>query len=97
MTLVLGAGLGAGVGLAFLLSQLWPTFDSRRSLMESTGIPVLGSVGMMLSPPALHRERWLTVAYASFGGMLLVILRWFDRHRERGWFSVTAWGGCWRA
>ncbi|MCB1820120.1 MAG: chain length-determining protein [Candidatus Competibacteraceae bacterium] len=73
MTLVLVVGLGAGVGLALLLSQLWPTFDSRRSLMESTGIPVLGSVSMMLSPPALHRERRLTVAYVSFGGMLLVV------------------------
>ena len=73
MTLVLVAGLGAGVGLAFLLLQLWPTFDSRRSLMESTGIPVLGSVGMILSPPALRRERRLTVAYVSFGGMLLVV------------------------
>ena len=72
MTLVLGAGLGTGVGLALLLSQLWPTFDSRRSLMENTGIPVLGSVGMMLSPPALRCERRLTVAYISFGGMLLV-------------------------
>ncbi|MGB5064985.1 MAG: XrtA system polysaccharide chain length determinant [Candidatus Competibacter sp.] len=72
MTLVLGAGLGAGVGLAFLLSQLWPTFDSRRSLMEGTGVPVFGSVGIMLSPPALRRERWLAVAYASLGGMLLV-------------------------
>ncbi len=73
MTLVLGAGLGAGVGLAFLLSQLWPTFDSHRSLMEGTGIPVFGSVGMTLSPPALRRERRLVVAYASLGGMLLVV------------------------
>ena len=73
MTLVLVAGLGAGVGLAFLRSQFWPTFDSRRSLMEGTGIPVLGSVGMVLSPPALHHERRLTVAYASLGGLLLVV------------------------
>ena len=71
--LVLGAGLGAGVGLAFLLSQLWPTFDSRRSLMEGTNLPVLGSVGMVLSPPALRQERRLTVVYASLGGMLLVV------------------------
>jgi len=71
--LVLGAGLGAGVGLAFLLSQLWPTFDSRRSLMEGTNLPVLGSVSMVLSPPTLRQERWMTVAYVSFGGMLLVV------------------------
>ena len=72
-TLVLGVGLGAGVGLAFLLSQLWPTFDSRRSLMEGTNLPVLGSVSMVLSPPALRQERRLTVVYASLGCMLLVV------------------------
>ena len=71
--LVLGAGLGAGVGLAFLLSQLWPTFDSRRSLMEGTNLPVLGSVSMVLLPPALRQEWRLTVVYASLGGMLLVV------------------------
>ncbi len=73
MTLVLVAGFGAGVGLAFLLSQLWPTFDSRRSLIDGTNLPVLGSVSMVLSPSALRQERRLTVVYASLGGMLLVV------------------------
>ncbi|MEZ5601819.1 MAG: hypothetical protein R3F36_13155 [Candidatus Competibacteraceae bacterium] len=41
--------------------------------MENTGIPVLCSVGMVLSPPALRQERRLTVVYASLGGMLLVV------------------------
>lgn len=73
MTMVLGAGLGAGVGLAFLIAQLWPTFDSRRSLMQIADIPVLGSVSAILSPDALRRERRSTVAYASLGGMLLLV------------------------
>ena len=73
MTMVLGAGLGAGVGLAFLIAQLWPTFDSRRSLMRIADVPVFGSVGLVLSPAALRRARSQTVIYISLVGMLLLI------------------------
>lgn len=72
ITMVLGAGLGAGVGLAFLIAQLWPTFDSRRSLLRIADIPVFGSVGLMLSPAAQRRARLQTTVYASLVGMLLL-------------------------
>ena len=72
MTMVLGAGLGAGVGLAFLIAQLWPTFDSRRSLMRIADIPVFGSVGLVLSPAVQRRARSQTVIYISLVGMLLL-------------------------
>ena len=72
MSLVLAAGLGAGLGLALLLSQLWPTFDSRRSLMQITNIPVLGSVGVVLSPMALRREHRMVAVYGLSVGALLL-------------------------
>ncbi|MBK8535086.1 MAG: chain length-determining protein [Candidatus Competibacteraceae bacterium] len=72
MSMVLGAGLAVGVALAFLISQLWPTFDTRRSLMQLTNVPVFGSVSAVLSMAEVRRERLLVVAYASLGGMLLV-------------------------
>jgi len=44
--LVLVSGLGAGLGVAYLLHQLRPVFTSPRQLTEATQLPVLGSVSM---------------------------------------------------
>lgn len=71
-SLVLVAGLGAGLAVAFLIAQLWPTFDSRRSLMRTTQIPVLGSVSAILSPAARRRERWHLIGYFALGSCLLL-------------------------
>jgi polysaccharide chain length determinant protein (PEP-CTERM system associated) len=38
--------LAAGLGSAFAMSQLRPTFVSQAALREVTGVPVLGSIGM---------------------------------------------------
>lgn len=72
MTIVLAAGLGAGLGLAFLISQLWPTFDSRRSLKQIADIPIFGSVSAVLSPVTLRRERRMVAIYACLGGILVL-------------------------
>ncbi len=61
--------LGAGVALAFGLNQLRPVFFSRHAIKRMTGLPVLGSVSMIMLPaeirgPAAHDtalgvgERW---------------------------------------
>ena len=43
---VLLAALGAGLALAFLMSQLRPTMNDERRLREISGLPVLGTVVM---------------------------------------------------
>lgn len=73
MSGVLFFGAGTGLGLAFLLSQVWPTFDTRRKLMETTNIPVFGSVGMILSPSGVRRERIELLTYCSLGVCLLTV------------------------
>jgi len=46
MSMVLLAALGGGLGIAFLISQLRPTFDDERRLREVSGLQVLGTVVM---------------------------------------------------
>lgn len=46
MGIVLLAGLGAGLGVAFLMSQLKTTFDDRAMLRNATELPVLGAISM---------------------------------------------------
>ncbi|HOW75484.1 MAG TPA: GNVR domain-containing protein [Candidatus Competibacteraceae bacterium] len=70
---VLLGALGVGGALAFLLAQLWPTFDSRQSLMRATQIPVFGSVNIVLSPTAARRNRWGLLGYFALGGCLLIL------------------------
>lgn len=73
MSSVLAAGLGGGVAVAFLIAQLWPTFDSRRSLMQATNVPVFGSVGIILSSAAIRRERLKMLMFVTLF-ILLVLL-----------------------
>ena len=55
--------LGGGIVVAFLMSQLRPTFDSRRMLTDFTGLPVLGMVSMVVSPETIRRQRYGLAGY----------------------------------
>lgn len=46
MSLVLLAALAAGLGFAFLMSQIRTTFNDERRLKEVSGLPVLGTIAM---------------------------------------------------
>ena len=73
--LLLGAtiafALALGGGLAFVLNHLAPTYFSRRSI-RLAGLPVLGSVSMLIDRAAQRRRRFATFAW--IGTYLLLFL-----------------------
>ena len=65
-TLVVAIGVGAGI--AFLMHQLKPVFNSVRGLTEATGLQVLGVVSMIWVDEARANEKR---AYLRYGVALL--------------------------
>lgn len=70
---VLILGIGAGGALAFGLNELKPVFYSKRTLARVTGIPVLGSVSMIISPGDVWALRSKNMAWASASLALIVV------------------------
>src|SRR6516164_8192380 len=70
---VLGAGLAAGLAVAYLLHQLRPVFSSPRQLTEVTQLPVLGGVSMTWVERHRAAARRAVWAY-SVGAALLLLL-----------------------
>ncbi|MBM4180810.1 MAG: chain length-determining protein [Betaproteobacteria bacterium] len=50
-------GIGAGLALAFLLTQLRPTVDSRRQLRDLSNVPLLGMVTMIETDASRRKAR----------------------------------------
>lgn len=74
--LIIGVLLGAltaGWGLACLLHQLRPVFNSTRQLHEITGLPVLGVVSMTWLEKHRAREHHYAILYAGAGSLLLLL------------------------
>src|SRR6185312_10841819 len=61
--LALIGALGAGIFAALVASRLWPTFTDSRALREATGLPVLGTVSMLVSPQQKRSERRRLVGF----------------------------------
>lgn len=80
LSMVLLGGLGAGIGLTFLLNEFRPVFLNSRALREATGIPVLGSVSLKLMPRRQFQLRVQLAAFtlvtlslfAAYGGALML-------------------------
>lgn len=73
LSVVLLAGIAAGVGIALALAFLRPVFDSRRGLREATGLPVLGTVTMVWTTGQSWRRRMGAVAFAFAASGLVVV------------------------
>jgi hypothetical protein len=71
ISLVLLAALGGGVGAAFLISQIRPTFNDERRLKEVSGLQVLGTVVMTWThAQKARRTRELAALLISFASLL---------------------------
>ena len=71
--IVLAAGLGAGLAVAYVMHQLRPVFTSPRQLTEVTQLPVLGGVSMTWRERHQAVGRRAVWAY-SMGAALLVVV-----------------------
>jgi len=81
MWIVLALGLGAGIALTFLMSQVRPVFNDRGTLQDFASLPILGTVSMKWTEKDVRRQRRgvmaLSVSVASlFGsfGILMAVL-----------------------
>ncbi|MEL7448577.1 MAG: XrtA system polysaccharide chain length determinant [Pseudomonadota bacterium] len=75
ITVVLLGGLGAGVGFAFLWNQIKPVFNNRQQLRDITGLPVLGSVSVIMTPRQRTLRRVQTSVFAV--GFMMLVLSYF--------------------
>ncbi len=75
---VLFAGIAAGAGAAYALSQLRSSFATPQKLEKSMGLPVIGSISLTISETAkeLRRRRLKQFAGATAGlfGVLVILL-----------------------
>lgn len=69
---VLVFAMGAGGAVAFGLNQLKPVFYTRHSIRKSVGLPVLGSVSMILSPDQIAANKRRTVAWVAANVALVI-------------------------
>jgi polysaccharide chain length determinant protein (PEP-CTERM system associated) len=78
LTAVLVLALGAGVAVAFVLGQLQTTFPTQNRLAAVTGLPVLGTLSEVVTPPERTRRRqrlvWLGGAGAALAGCYAVLI-----------------------
>ena len=57
--------LAAGLAVAFLLSQIRPTFQDARGLREVTGLPLLGTVSMVPNEKRTGKQRRMLFAFVG--------------------------------
>jgi polysaccharide chain length determinant protein (PEP-CTERM system associated) len=65
LLLLIPVSLGVGAGVAFFLHQLKPVFQSRTSLAEWTGRPVLGAVSLAMTRSQRRMELGKAAGFAA--------------------------------
>ena len=82
------AGLGAGLGIAFVLSQLRSVFFDARALRNTIGLPILGVVTLVRSEAARQRDkrelRLFGLAFSSLVGVFVLVVLVMTFLAQRG-------------
>ena len=73
MTGVLLAALAAGLGWSFLQNQMQPTYINMQQVRLGTGLPVLGSVSLYLSPEHKKKRQKQLASFLSATALLLCV------------------------
>jgi hypothetical protein len=73
MAAALVLGIGAGIAIALFPHLLRPSFDNTTSLARLTGLPVLGSIGLVRRPAAVIETRREIQRLAIACGALAVV------------------------
>jgi len=82
---VLIVGIGAGIGAAFLMGQVHPTFPTATRLTKVAGLPVIGTVTETLNPAQLaerqHKLKLFAGASGALGAacLLLIVVEFIQR------------------
>lgn len=71
LTIVLLAGIGGGIGVAFGLAQVRVSYATAQRLERASGLPVVGSITEVVTP-ARHVERRKKLVWLASGGGALV-------------------------
>jgi len=72
-SMVFGAALLAGLGIALLMSQIRPTFVTQNSLRTITGMPILGSISMNWTDQQKINRRRRLYAFSAAVAILLTV------------------------
>jgi hypothetical protein len=67
-------GVAIGLVIAFLLTQLRPTIENRRHLLDLTSLPLLGMVSMIETDAARRSRRRSNLLFTAGGAGLLIAL-----------------------
>ncbi len=71
VSMVFLGALAGGVGVAFLMGQIRPTFSDRKALREISGLPILGTVTMIWTDGQVRtRRRKFTYFVAGAAGLV---------------------------
>jgi len=73
MPMTLLAGLAAGLGVTFLLSQARSVFYDARAMSESLGLPLLGVISLVMDDGATQRRRTELKKFLGATGALVAV------------------------